>query len=97
MIDSVACLVSDRIVPGLSPHLCITWARIRLRGVRMISMDQDHAFPYQYLLQLGIRSDYLTMVSKVPCARITHCAAWRDGENSSIIDPFLFKDNREVF
>ena len=36
----------------------------------MVSIDQEHAFPDQHLLQLGIRLGYLTVGSKVPCARI---------------------------
>ena len=34
----------------------------------MVSVDQDHAFLGQHLLQLGIRLGYLTVVSRVPCA-----------------------------
>ena len=55
-IDFVVYLASDRIVSGLVPQLCIIWAWMRLTGVWMVSMDKDHAFSDQHLLQLGIRS-----------------------------------------
>ena len=38
--------------------------------VWMVSVDQDHTFPDHHLLQLGIRLGYLTVVSRVPCARV---------------------------
>ena len=41
---------------------------MRLIGVWMVSVEQDHALPDQHLLQLGIRSGYLTVASRVPCA-----------------------------
>ena len=63
----------------------------------MVSMDQAHVFPGQHLLQLGIRSGYLTVVSRVPCARVVCCVARQEGVNSSIIDPFSSNDSREVF
>ena len=70
---------------------------MRLTGVWMVSVDQDHAFPDQHLLQLGIRSGYLTVVSRVPCARVVCCAARWEGEYGSIIDPFSSTDSKEVF
>ena len=61
---------------------------MRLTGVWMISMDEDHAFPDQRLLQLCIRPRYLTVLSRVPCARNAHCEARLEGADSSIIDSF---------
>ena len=78
-MDFVRCLAFDSIVLGLVPQLCIIWTWMRLRGVWMVSMDKDHAFPDQHLLQLGIRSGYLTLTSKVPCARVVRCAARLEG------------------
>ena len=49
------------------------------------------AFPDQHLLQLGIRLGYLTVVSRVPCARVVCCAARLMGEDSSTIDSFLIQ------
>ena len=49
-------------------------------GVWMVSVDQDHAFPDQHLLQLGIRLGYLTVVSRVPCARVSCCAVRLEGK-----------------
>ena len=63
----------------------------------MVSVDQDHAFRGQYLLQLGARLGYLTVVSRVPCARIVCCAARLEGEDCSIIDLYSSNDSREVF
>ena len=54
---------------------------MRLTGVWMVSMDQYHAFPDQNLLQLGIRSGYLNVVSRVPCARVVRCVARLEGED----------------
>ena len=62
---------------------------MRLTGVWMVSLDQDHAFRDQHLLQLGIRSGYLTVVSRVPCARLLRCAGRHERGDSSIIR-FLF-------
>ena len=62
----------------------------------MVSCHQDHAFPDQHLPQLGIRSGYLTMVSRVPCARVLRCATLLEGEDSSITDPISPNDSREV-
>ena len=69
-MDLVVSLASDRITLGLGPQLFIIWICMRPTGVWMVSVDQDHAFRGQYLLQLGARSGYLTVVSRVPCARI---------------------------
>ena len=54
----------------------------------MVSVNQDHAFPGQHLLQHGIRLGYLTVVSGVPWEGVVCCAARLEGEDSSIIDPF---------
>ena len=64
--------------------------------VWMVSMDQDDTFRGQHLLQLGTRSGYPTVVSRVPCARVLCCAARLEGEDCSIIDSFLVDDSREV-
>ena len=70
---------------------------MRLTGVWMVSVDQDHAFPDQHLFQLGIRSGYLTMVSRVPCARVLCCVTRYEGGDNSTFDYFLSIDSREVF
>ena len=70
---------------------------MRLTGLRMITMEQDHAFPDQHLLQLGIRSGVLTVVSRVPCARVLHCVTSQKAEDSFINDPFSSNNSREVF
>ena len=51
-------------------------------------MDQDHAFPNQHVLQLGIRLGLLAVVSRVPYVRVVCCVALLEGEDSSISDPF---------
>ena len=61
---------------------------MRLTGVWMVSVDQDHAFPDQDLLQLGIRQGYLTMVGSVPYARVLHGVTRNEEGDSSIIDSF---------
>ena len=58
---------------------------MRPTGVWMVSVDQDHAFRGQYLLQLGTRSGYSTVVSRVPCARVY--VVWLDSRGN--IDPKL--------
>ena len=70
---------------------------MRLMGVWMVSVDQDHAFPDQHLLQLGIRLGYFTVVIGVPCARVIRCVARYEGGDSSIIDLFSSNDSKEVF
>ena len=70
---------------------------MRLIGVWMVSMEQDHAFPGQYLYQLGIRSGYLTVVSRLLCARVICCVARHEEGESSLIDSFSSNDSREVF
>ena len=65
-------------------------------GVWMVSVDQDHAFSDQQLLQLGIRLSYSNVISRVPCARVVCCAARQEGEDCSIID-FSSNDKGEVF
>ena len=70
---------------------------MRPMDVLMVSVDQDHAFRGQHLLQVGTRLGYSTVVSRVPCARVLCCADRLEGEDYSIIDSFLFNDSREVF
>ena len=70
---------------------------MRLTDVSMVSVEQDHVFPDQHLLQLGISSGYFTMVSRVPCARVVCCVARLEREDSSIIDSFSPNDSRKVF
>ena len=96
-MDFVISPASDRIILGLGPQLCIKWIWMRPTGVWMVSVDRDHAFWGQHLLQLGTRFGYSTAVSRVPCARVLCCAARLDGGDCSIIDSFLFNDSREVF
>ena len=70
---------------------------MRLTGVWVVSVDQDHAFPDRHLLKLRIRSGYLTVVSRVPCARVLYCVARQEAGDSSINDVSLTNDRREVF
>ena len=51
-MDYVISRASDRIILGLGPQLCITWTWMRPTDVWMVSVDQDHAFWGQHLLQL---------------------------------------------
>ena len=62
----------------------------------MVSVNQDHAFPGQHLLQHGIRLDYLTVVSGLPGEGVVCSLARLEGEDSSIIDLFSSNDRREV-
>ena len=78
-------LASGRIIFDLGPQSSITWSLIRLIGVCMASLEPDQAFPSQNPLQLDIRLGTLTVVSKVPCARILCCLDRKDREDSSII------------
>ena len=57
-------------------------------GIRMVSVDPNHAFPSQNLLQLGLRLGYLSVVSTVFCVRSVCCVAGKENKNSSIIIPF---------
>ena len=70
---------------------------MRVTGVWMVSVDQDHAFPGHHLLQLGISLGCVTVISRVPCARDVPNVASQEGEDSSVIDPFSSNDSREVF
>ena len=70
---------------------------MRLENVWTVSMDQNNAFPDQHMLQLGIRSGYLTVVSRVPCARGLRCVARQEAEDSSMNDVFSSNNSREVF
>ena len=64
----------------------------------MVSVDQDHVFPGNaYLLQLGVRLGYLTLISRVPCAGVVCYVARLEGEDSSIIDPFSSNNSVEAF
>ena len=62
----------------------------------MVSVNKHDAFPDEHLPQPDVRSGYLTVISRVPCARVVLCVAGLEGEDSSIIDPFSFNDSREV-
>jgi len=64
--------------------------------VWMVSVDQDLVFPDQHLLELGIRSGYLTLISRVPCARVLCCLTRYEVGDSPIIDHFSSIDSREV-
>ena len=87
----------ERIALDLSPQLYIIWTGIRLTDVRVVSVDQDHAFPDNHLLQLGIRFGYLTAVSRIPWARVVCCVARHEGWDSSIIDSVSSNDSGESF
>ena len=96
-MDFVISPASDKIILGLVPQLCIIWIWMRAKSDWMVSVDQDHAFRGQHLLQLGTKWVNLTMVSRVPCARVLCSAVRLDGDDCSIIDPFPSNDAREVF
>ena len=70
---------------------------MRPTGVWVVSVDQDHAFRGQHLLQLGTRSGYLAVINRVPCVRALCCVAILEAENCSKIDSFSFNDSGEVF
>ena len=72
--DLVVFPASDRITLGLGTQLCNIWIWMRATCVWMVFVDQDHAFRGQHLLRLGTKTGYLTVVSRVPCARILCCA-----------------------
>ena len=62
------------------------------------TVDQYHAFPDQHLLQLGSRFlGYLTVLSRVPCARVVRCVAREMVGCIPITDSFMSNDSREVF
>ena len=65
--------------------------------VWIVSVDQDHAFPDQHLLQFGVRLGHLTVVSRVPWARVLRCVTRYEAGYSSTIDYFSSVDSREVF
>ena len=90
-------LAFERIALDLSPQLYIIWTGIRLTDVWVVSTDQDHAFPDNHLLQLGIRLDYLTAVSRIPWARVVRCVARHEGWDSSIIGSVSSNDSGDVF
>ena len=78
-------LASGRIIFDLSLRSSITWPLTRLISVCMPSVEPDQAFPSQNPLHLDIRLGTLTVVSKVPCARILRCLDRKEREDSSII------------
>ena len=80
------CLALGKLVFGLGPQLSSMRLSMRLISFWMVSVDQDHTFHDQHLLQLGIRLGHFTVVSRVPCARVVYCAARREREDSVIID-----------
>ena len=92
----IVSLASNRITLNLGPQLCITWIWMVPTGVWMLSMDRDHAFPGQHLLQLVTRLGYLTVVSRKPCARVLCVRGQTRGVILLWIDPFSLKDSREV-
>ena len=70
---------------------------MRLTGDWMLSVEQDHAFPDQHLFQLGIRSGYLTVVSRVPCARVVRYVPRDERGDITTTDSSLSNDSKEVF
>ena len=78
-------LASGRIIFDLSLQSSITWPLTRLISVCMPSVEPDQAFPSQNPLHLDIRLGTLTVVSKIPCARILRCLDRKEREDSSII------------
>ena len=76
-------LASGRIIFDLSLQSSITWPLTRLISVCMPSVEPDQAFPSQNPLYLDIRLGTLTVVSKVPCARIVCYVARNKGKIAS--------------
>ena len=89
-------LASGRIIFDLSLQSSITWPLIRLISVCMPSVEPDQAFPSQNPLHLDIRLGTLTVVSKVPCARILRCLDRKEREDSSIITQASSNNSRVV-
>ena len=89
-------LSSGRIIVDLGTQSSITWSLIRLIGVCMASVEPDQAFASQNPLQLDIRLGTLTVVSKVPCARISCCLDRKDREDSSRITQASSNNSRLV-
>ena len=54
MRDFAVCLASENNILDLDPQISTIWLQMRVIGVWMVSADQDHPFPGQNLLQLGI-------------------------------------------
>ena len=61
---------------------------MRRTGVWMVSVDRDHDFRGQHLLELGTRSGYPTVISRMPCARVLCCAARLEEEIAPKLIPF---------
>ena len=96
-MDFVISQSSDTITLDLDPQLCIIWIWMRPKGVWMVSVDQDHAFPGRHLLQLGTRIGYsTTVVSWVPCASFLCCVVRLKGVKLLHNWSFSIKDSREV-
>ena len=89
-------LASGRIIFDLSLQSSITWPLTRLISVCMPSVEPDQAFPSQNPLHLDIRLGTLTVVSKVPCARILRCLDRKEREDSSIITQASSNNSRVV-
>ena len=54
-------------------------------------------FPAKFYSNLASdQATYLTVVSRVSCARVVYCVARPEGEDGSIIDPFSSNDSTEV-
>ena len=61
-----------------------------INGPRSASLDQKP-------LQLGIRLVYLIEISRAFCAKLLCCVARQDWKDTSIITPFLSKNNKNTF
>ena len=96
-MNFVMCLASERLF--LSFALIYALYRYE-QGFQVFGqylwVDRDHAFPDRHLLLLGIRLGYLTVVSRVPCARVLRCVTRYEGGDSSIIGSISSNDRNEV-
>ena len=70
---------------------------MRPTSVWMVSVDKYDTFPGQHQLQLGTRSGYSTVVSRVSCSRVVCCMARLEGTDSFTTDHFLRKVVEESF
>ena len=69
---------------------------MRLTGVWMVSMDQEHAFSGQYLLQFSIRLGRSTVVSRVFCEGLYAVWLGRRGGMAPYLK-FLSNNSTEMF
>ena len=70
---------------------------MRVIGLWMGSVDQDHTFPGLNSDQVDIRLVYMTVVSKVHCVRSSHYVATQGGMDISTIILFQYNISNKVF